>query len=72
VAIARAILLKPAVLLADEPTGNLDLKNGELVGRILADLNDKLGTAVLVVTHNRELADCMARYLELQDGVLYA
>ena len=72
VAIARAILLNPSVLLADEPTGNLDLKNGEMVGRILADLNDKLGMAVLVVTHNRDLAGCMMRYLELRDGVLYA
>ncbi len=72
VAIARAMLLRPAVLLADEPTGNLDARNGELVGRILADLNQKLGMAVLVVTHNKELAGCMTRNLELRDGVLYA
>ena len=72
VAIARAVLLKPRVLLADEPTGNLDMKNGEMVGRMLADLNQELGTAILVVTHNRELAECMARNLELRDGELYA
>ena len=72
VAIARAILLNPAVLLADEPTGNLDARNSEMVGRILADLNQKLGMVILVVTHNKELAACMMRNLELRDGVLYA
>lgn len=72
VGIARAILHEPAVLLADEPTGNLDQKNGDLVGRMLADLNQKLGMAILVVTHNRDLADCMSRTMELRDGELYA
>lgn len=71
-AIARAILLKPRVLLADEPTGNLDEKTGAMVGDVLASLNDELGMTLIVVTHNMDLAGLMNRRLELRSGELYA
>ncbi|NDV28502.1 ABC transporter ATP-binding protein [Desulfovibrio sp. JC010] len=71
-AIARAILLKPKVLLADEPTGNLDEKTGKMVGEMLASLNEELGMTLIVVTHNMELAGVMKRRLELRSGELYA
>lgn len=72
VAIARAMLLKPKVLLADEPTGNLDEHTGEKVGNLLLHLNQELGTTLVVVTHNHALADLMNRRLELRSGELYA
>lgn len=71
-AIARAILLRPRVLLADEPTGNLDEKTGGMVGDLLATLNDELGMTLIVVTHNMDLAGLMKRRLELRSGELYA
>lgn len=71
-AIARAILLKPRVLLADEPTGNLDEKTGKMVGEMLASLNEELGMTLIIVTHNMELADMMKHRLELRSGELYA
>ncbi|MBU1003038.1 MAG: ABC transporter ATP-binding protein [Proteobacteria bacterium] len=70
-AIARAILLRPRVLLADEPTGNLDEKTGARIARLLFDLNEELGMAMVVVTHNVELARQMGRRLELRSGELY-
>lgn len=70
-AIARAILNRPAVLLADEPTGNLDEKTGTGISRLLLDLNRDLGMAMVVVTHNREIAGLMARRLEIRAGDLY-
>ncbi|OIO02338.1 MAG: ABC transporter ATP-binding protein [Desulfovibrionaceae bacterium CG1_02_65_16] len=71
-AIARAILLRPKALLADEPTGNLDEKTGAMIGELLASLNRELGMTFVVVTHNIELAGVMGRRLELRLGVLYA
>ena len=70
-AIARAILLKPKILLADEPTGNLDERTGEKVAHLLLDLNRTLGMTLVVVTHNREIASLMGRCLELRAGDLY-
>ena len=70
-AIARAILLHPKVLLADEPTGNLDEKTGEKVGDILLDLNREVGMALVIVTHNSDLAGLMHRRYELKAGELY-
>lgn len=69
-AIARAILARPGVLLADEPTGNLDEKTGLQVTDLLLDLNRQLGTTLVIVTHNLEIADKMQRCLELKDGKL--
>lgn len=71
-AIARAIMLGPRVLLADEPTGNLDEQTGERVAALLLELNRKLGTTLVVVTHNHELARKMSRRLELRSGELHA
>ncbi|OLN26736.1 Lipoprotein releasing system ATP-binding protein LolD [Desulfovibrio sp. DV] len=71
-AIARAVLLRPSVLLADEPTGNLDEATGARVGEMLARLNAELGMTLVVVTHNHNLAALMGRRLELQGGELYA
>lgn len=71
-AIARAILLGPKVLLADEPTGNLDETTGSMVGELLANLNAELGMTLVVVTHNHSLARLMGRRYELHGGELYA
>lgn len=71
VAIARSVLMRPRVLLADEPTGNLDEHTGEQVGALMNELNRELGMTLVVVTHNRELAAGMGRILELKAGTLY-
>ena len=71
VAIARAVLLRPRVLLADEPTGNLDENTGEQVSTLMRELNRELGMTLVIVTHNRELAATMNRSLELRAGTLY-
>jgi lipoprotein-releasing system ATP-binding protein len=70
-AIARAILLRPRVLLADEPTGNLDEKTGARVAELLSELNETLHMTLVVVTHNLSLASRMRRRLELRSGELY-
>jgi len=70
-AIARAVLLRPRVLLADERTGNLDEKNGRRVTELLLQLNAEGAMAMIVVTHNPELADRMGRRFELKSGDLY-
>ncbi|MDY7000361.1 MAG: ABC transporter ATP-binding protein [Thermodesulfobacteriota bacterium] len=70
-AVARAIVLRPKVLLADEPTGSLDERTGHKVGRLLLDLNKDLGMTLIVVTHNLELAQSMDRCLELRSGELH-
>lgn len=70
-AIARAIVLKPKVLLADEPTGNLDEKNGGRVADLLQELNVDEAMSMVVVTHNPELAGRMGRCFELKSGELY-
>jgi lipoprotein-releasing system ATP-binding protein len=70
VALARALILRPAVLLADEPTGNLDKKNSEQVHELLLELNQELRMALVVVTHNLELASCMSQSLTITNGKL--
>lgn len=70
-AIARAILMRPKALLADEPTGNLDEATGERIGGLLFELNRELGMTLVVVTHNVELAARMGRRMELRSGELY-
>ena len=69
-ALARALIMKPDLLLADEPTGNLDSRAGRLVFDLLQNLCRQRSLAVLMVTHNMELADKMDRRLTLQDGKL--
>jgi len=68
VAIARALVNKPEILLADEPTGNLDTKRSEEIGEVLKTLNEKEGLTVLLVTHNPMLAKFAGRTITLRDG----
>lgn len=70
VALARALLLQPSLLLADEPTGNLDTESGNKVFSLLRDLCRSLDLCVIMVTHNEELASSMDRTLTLIDGKL--
>ena len=70
VAIARAVLQKPRVLLADEPTGNLDAHTGNQIEDLLLALNKELGTTLVVVTHNLKMAARLDRCLELRSGLL--
>ena len=68
VAIARAIVNHPAILLADEPTGNLDTENSDAVLRLLDDLNTRLGQTILMITHNPEAAAYAHRIVKMRDG----
>ena len=68
VAIARAIVNHPAILLADEPTGNLDTDNSKAVLEILRDLNERLGHTILMITHNPEAAAYGHRTVHMRDG----
>ncbi|RKU19685.1 lipoprotein-releasing system ATP-binding protein LolD [Candidatus Poribacteria bacterium] len=68
VAIARALINKPKVVLADEPTGNLDRRSSEAVLELLWDLNSKSGQTFVIVTHNQELAQKVDRVVQLVDG----
>ncbi len=68
VAIARAIVNNPAILLADEPTGNLDSKNSDIVLTLLRDLNRRLGQTILMITHNPEAAAYADRTIQMRDG----
>lgn len=70
VALARALVLKPVILLADEPTGNLDKRNSEQVHALFLELNRELGMTLVVVTHNMELASYMSRSVTIVDGQL--
>ena len=68
VALARAMVLRPSLLLADEPTGNLDTKTSEEIHALFFELNQERGTSMMVVTHNPELARRMPRRLVMVDG----
>ena len=68
VAIARALVTKPLVLVADEPTGNLDTENGEAIANLLFALNKSIGSTLLIVTHDEDLAKRCQRIVRLKDG----
>lgn len=72
VAVARAVILQPSLVLADEPTGSLDLRIGEEVQQLLFQLNLEKKIALIVATHNHEFADKIGRRVELRDGQLFA
>ena len=70
VAIARALVNRPRLVMADEPTGNLDARNADAIFALLGELNVRQGTAFLVVTHDLQLAKRMSRQMEMRDGQL--
>ncbi len=69
VAIARALINQPRLILADEPTGNLDSKSGQEVMEVLQDLNEE-GHTILMVTHEKYVAECARRILNMKDGLI--
>ena len=71
VAVARSLILQPAVLLADEPTGNLDTKTGDAIHELLMGLNTEKGVTLIVVTHNHEIAGRMPRRIHMMDGKVF-
>lgn len=70
VAIARALIMSPKLILADEPTGNIDTKTGEKILSLLQDLNRKDGITILVVTHERNVAEKTNRKIQIRDGMI--
>ncbi len=69
-AVARALINKPSIVFADEPSGNLDSKNADDLHKLFFKLRDDLGQTFVIVTHNRELADLADRKIEMLDGML--
>jgi putative ABC transport system ATP-binding protein len=70
VALARAIINSPAIILADEPTGNLDSENSEIVLNMFRELNDKFGQTIIMITHNPEAAVNCSRTIQMRDGTI--
>ena len=67
-AVARALIHRPALLIADEPTGNLDSENGRLVLDLLAGVNRDMGITLLLATHDRDIASAASRVVRMRDG----
>ena len=70
VAVARALINDPKIILADEPSGSLDTKNKEDLHKLLFDLRDKFGLTIVIVTHDKELAALSDRVIEMRDGLI--
>ena len=70
VAVARALVNKPSIIFADEPSGNLDSENAEALHRLFVDLRDRLRQTFVVVTHNEELAGMANRIIHMKDGLI--
>jgi len=70
VAIARALVNEPAIVMADEPTGNLDSKSGDEIMELLMKLNQEKGTTLIIVTHDPEIAEHTQRIIQIRDGVV--
>ncbi len=72
VAVARAIINNPAIIMADEPTGNLDSKSGEEIMQLLLNMNKKIGTTLIIVTHDSKISNQTQRVIRLYDGLVVA
>ena len=70
VAVARALINEPSLILADEPSGSLDSKNKDELHKLLFDLRDKFGLTIVIVTHDKELAALSDRVIEMRDGMI--
>ena len=70
VAMARALINEPAIVMADEPTGNLDTKSGDEIMQLLLKLNQEIGTTLIIVTHDPEVAEFTDRIVTIRDGVV--
>jgi len=71
VAVARALINDPRVILADEPSGNLDTENKQELHKLFFDLRDKFGQTIVIVTHDRELSGMSDRKIEIKDGIIF-
>ena len=70
VALARAVINSPAIILADEPTGNLDTENSEIVLNMFKELNERYGQTIIMITHNPEAAENCGRIIRMLDGLV--